>query len=38
MAWWADQLSIKPKQNKINELNKELSNYTYEDLKDIMGY
>lgn len=23
---------------KINELNKELSNYTYEDLKDIMGY
>lgn len=38
MAWWVDQLSIKPKQNKINELNKELSNYTYEDLKDIMGY
>lgn len=24
--------------DKINELNKELSNYTYEDLKDIMGY
>lgn len=37
-ARWADKLVIKPKQNKINQLNKELSNYTYEDLKDIMGY
>ena len=34
----ADKIVINPKQNKINKLNKELSNYTYEDLKDIMGY
>lgn len=32
------KLNENSKNKKLNELNKELSNYTYEDLKDIMGY
>ena len=38
IGYGATKFSEYKKNQKLNELNKELSNYTYDDLKNIMGY
>lgn len=38
LGWFSNVVGANNAQNKINKLNTDLSKYTYEDLKDIMGY
>lgn len=38
IGWFSNVVGANNAQKKIDELNKDLSQYTYEDLKNIMGY